>query len=85
MYGGAFIVCWINQEDRKEAEVFARTFVEREGWHIQALNRMEIIARSDYDDGHSPLGLASFEEAYKNGSCFRIHTYPNEALPGGAV
>ena len=79
LYGGAFVICWINQSDRKNAQDMARNLLEAEGWEIQTLNYIETIARSAYDDGHSPEGLALFEQAERNGSAIKIHTYPNNA------
>jgi len=81
IYGGAFITCWIDQSDLKNAEVFARGVLDAEGWQIQRLNHIETIARSDFDNGHSPEGLALFEEATRYGSAIKIHTYPNDASP----
>jgi len=76
LYGGAFIICWIDQSDRKNGEDIARSLLDAEGWEIQTLNYFETIARSAYDDGHSPEGLALFDQAARNGSAVKIHTYP---------
>ena len=75
-YGGAFATCWIDSGDQSEAEVQARGFLEGEGWRVETVEEAYVIARSVYDDGHSPEGLERFDRAVQDGDCYQIHTYP---------
>ena len=73
---GAFVTCWIDGRDQPEAEALAWEVIHEEGWQVEALEEAYPIIRAAYDDGHSPEGLAHFEQAEADGECFVVHTYP---------
>ena len=75
-YGGAFVTCWIDTDDQPEAEAIAREVIEGEGWEVVSFNEAYPVTREVYDDGHSPEGLAHFEQAAEDGDCFSFHMYP---------
>ncbi len=78
-FGGAIINCWIKELDGRDAEEFARSVIEERGWNIESIEDRYPIAREDYADGHSPEGLAAFEDAERTGQCFVCHTFFSEA------
>jgi hypothetical protein len=84
-YGGAFINMWARDMNLEQAMNFARPYLEAQGWSIQGVEESCDITRDDYADKHSTEGLASFEEAERNGTCFMIHTFPKEELNGSAA
>jgi len=74
-FAEAIINCWINREDRAEAESLARSVIADQGWCVENLEDHYTITREDYADGHSREGLEAYDNAERDGHSFICHTY----------
>lgn len=73
-YGGAYVNCWVDNDNHEEAEKIARQYIEDCGWTVEAKEEDRIVYENDYADAAD--GLENYRKAEAEGSCFVFHTYP---------
>jgi hypothetical protein len=72
--GGAYVNCWIQGEDRQEAEQRASDLIHEYGWSVEALEEGAIVSRADYSQDDEDREF--FEQALAEGEVLVFNTWP---------
>ncbi|RIJ42485.1 hypothetical protein [Pontibacter oryzae] len=72
--GGAYIKCWIESENFKQADIVARNEIEEMNWNVLVLDEAYTITREDYLEDKN--GLEYYEQALIDKQVYVFHTYP---------
>jgi hypothetical protein len=72
--GGAYVNCWIQSGDRREAEERARTLIQDYGWSVEALEEGAIVTSESYDEDEEDREF--FEQALVEGEVLVFNTWP---------
>lgn len=72
--GGAYVSCWIQNQDRQEAEKRATELIEEYGWSVEALQDGSVVTSADYarDDEDREF----YEQALVEGEVLVFNTWP---------
>ena len=72
--GGAYVECWIQSDDRDQAEERATDLIYDYGWAVESLEAEAIVTRADYEeDGEN---RQFYEQALTEGEVLVFHTWP---------
>jgi hypothetical protein len=71
---GAYINCWINYNNQKEAERKAIEMMDENGWTDVTLDESFTVDRSDYEGNEDQLEY--FDQAVIDGEVLVVYTYP---------
>lgn len=71
---GAYANCWINSNNKREAQKYAEGVIGHHGYVVENLETGERVSRDTYKD--DPEALEHFEEASTEGSCFVYYEWP---------
>lgn len=71
---GAYINCWINDNNQREAKRKAIKMMKENGWSNFTLEEVSIVNRSDYENKEEQLQY--FDQAIIDDEVFVVHTYP---------
>lgn len=72
--GGAYVSCWIQNQDREGAEKRATELIEEYGWSVEALQDGSVVTSADYagDDDDREF----YEQALVEGEVLVFNTWP---------
>jgi hypothetical protein len=71
---GAYINCWMNYDNQKEAERKAMEMMHENGWTDLTLDEVSKVNRSDYEDNEDQLQY--FDQALTDDEVLVVYTYP---------
>lgn len=72
--GGAYVSCWIQSQDRQDAEQRATELIQDYGWSVEALEEGAIVSSSDYDQDDEDRQF--YEQALVEGEVLVFNTWP---------
>jgi len=72
--GGAYVSCWIQSQDRQDAEQRATGLIQDYGWSVEALEEGAIVSSSDYDEDDEDRQF--YEQALVEGEVLVFNTWP---------
>ncbi len=75
--GGAYVLAWVNIENKAAAEHFARDEIQESNWVPGETTETVKVTRAGYHDDDA--NLAHYLEAVESGSQFVFHTWPIDA------
>jgi hypothetical protein len=72
--GGAYVSCWIQNQNRQEAEKRATELIVEYGWSVEALQEGAVVTSADYarDDEDREF----YEQALVEGEVLVFNTWP---------
>jgi hypothetical protein len=72
--GGAYVSCWIQSQDRDDAEKRATALIEEYGWSVESLQEGSVVTSADYarDDEDREF----YEQALVEGEVLVFNTWP---------
>lgn len=72
--GGAYVSCWIQSQDREEAEKRATQLIEEYGWSVESLQEGSVVTGADYagDDEDREF----YEQALVESEVLVFNTWP---------
>src|ERR1700685_2816252 len=71
--GGAYVCCWVANQDEAIAEQIARSAIVEEGWTVDAVEESYPVSRDRYE-GHD--SLEHFDRALIDGHALLFHLWP---------
>lgn len=72
--GGAYVNCWIQGDDREDAERRASDLIHEYGWAVEALEEGAIVTGADY--GPDDEDREFYEQALVEGEVLVFNTWP---------
>jgi hypothetical protein len=72
--GGAYVNCWIQGEDRQDAEQRASDLIHEYGWSVEALEEGAIVTSADYSQDDEDREF--YEQALVEGEVLVFNTWP---------
>lgn len=72
--GGAYVDCWIQGDDRSEAEGRARGLIQDYGWSVEALESQTTVTSQDYQDDEENREF--YEQALVEQEVLVFNTWP---------
>ena len=72
-FGGAYINVYTTSKTEADAIAVATTEVRDAGWHLDAIDEVNLVTRGDLTDTDS--GLEYFEQALLDGIVVVVHTF----------
>jgi hypothetical protein len=72
--GGAYVSCWIRNEDRQDAEQRARDLIQDYGWTVESLEEGSTVTSADY--GPDDEDREFYEQALTEGEVLVFNTWP---------
>lgn len=72
--GGAYVSCWIQNEDRENAEQRARDLIQDYGWSVEGLEEGATVTGADYGPGDEDREF--YEQALTEGEVLVFNTWP---------
>lgn len=76
---GAFITCWVRDNDEKSAVEQAIRYIEAEGWEIIRVEEQCVAERDWYvDDDEFPESLEAFDQALQDGIGVVVYRWSEE-------
>ena len=72
--GGAYVSCWIQSQDRQDAEQRAAELIQDYGWSVEALEEGAIVSSGDY--GEDDEDRQFYEQALVEGEILVFNTWP---------
>ena len=72
--GGAYVNCWILNDDREAAEGRATDLIEEYGWAVEALEEGAIVSGEDYPPGEEDREF--YEQALIEREVLVFNTWP---------
>lgn len=72
--GGAYVNCWILDDDRHHAQKRAEELIREYGWAVEALEEGAIVTSSDYD--RDDEDLVFYEQALVEREVLVFNTWP---------
>lgn len=72
--GGAYVNCWIQSDDRQEAEQRASDLIHEYGWAVEALEEGSIVSSADYSQDDEDREF--YEQALTEGEVLVFNTWP---------
>ena len=74
--GGAYVNCWIRENDRARAQETAEGLIQDYGWSIEALEEGAVVTGSDYDADDEDREF--YEQALVEGEVLVFNTWPRD-------
>ena len=74
-YSGAVVNVWVDASTEQQALAIAAQEIQEAGWHIESLEAVFPVTRSDYSN--DTTGLEYFEQALVDGIVLVFHTWQN--------
>jgi hypothetical protein len=74
---GAYVDCWIQDEDRDAAQARAADLIDDYGWEVEDLEGEAVVTSADYEAGDENKEF--YEQALVEGEVLVFHTWPHEA------
>lgn len=74
--GGAYVHCWIQAEERAEAEQRASGLIQEYGWSIEALEEGTTVTGDTYSEEDEDREF--YEEALMEGAVLVFNTWPRD-------
>ena len=71
---GAYINCWINDDNQKEAERRAIKMMDENGWAVLTLDEASSVTSSDYSEDDQQLEY--YDQALIDDEVLVVYTYP---------
>jgi hypothetical protein len=86
--GGAFVTCWVNAADLRQAERRAVALIESDGWRPRRFDSWELVTRGTYADREPPTDGSPdlremVEQAFVDGEVCIFHTWLVDAPDAG--
>lgn len=72
--GGAYVNCWIRENDRERAQESAQGLIQDYGWEVKALEEGAVVTGSDY--GADDEDREFYEQALVEGEVLVFNTWP---------
>jgi hypothetical protein len=72
-FGGAYINVYTASKTESDAIAIATTEVREAGWHLDAIDEVNLVTRGDLRDTDN--GLEYFEQALLDGIVVVVHTF----------
>jgi hypothetical protein len=72
--GGAYVSCWIQNEDRQTAEQRAQDLIQDYGWSVESLEDGTTVTSSDYTGDDEDRQF--YEQALAEGEVLVFTTWP---------
>lgn len=74
--GGAYVNCWIQGQDRHEAEKRASDLIHEYKWSVEALEEGAIVTSADYSQDDDDREF--YEQALTEGEVLVFNTWPRD-------
>jgi hypothetical protein len=74
--GGAYVHCWVQGEQRGEAEQRASGLIHDYGWSVEALEEGATVTSADYAEEDEDREF--YEEALMEGAVLVFNTWPRD-------
>ena len=78
--GGAYVHCWIQAEERAEAEQRASGLIHDYGWSVEALEEGATVTGDTYSEEDEDREF--YEEALMEGAVLVFNTWPRDGEVG---
>jgi hypothetical protein len=78
--GGAYVNCWIQSDDRHEAERRASALIDEYGWSVEALEEGATVTSAAY--GPDDEDREFYEQALAEGEVLVFNTWPRDEEDG---
>jgi hypothetical protein len=72
--GGAYVSCWIQNQERQAAEQRATDLIQEYGWSVEGLEEGAIVTGADYDRDDEDREF--YEQALIEGEVLVFNTWP---------
>lgn len=72
--GGAYVNCWIQDDDRESAQESATHLIQDYGWTVESLEEAGTVTGDDYGEGDEDLEF--YEQALTEGEVLVFNTWP---------
>jgi hypothetical protein len=72
--GGAYVNCWIRENDRERAQESAQGLIQDYGWSVESLEEGAVVTGSDYDADDEYREF--YEQALVEGEVLVFNTWP---------
>jgi hypothetical protein len=72
--GGAYVTCWIQNQDRQDAEQRARNLIEEYGWTVESFEEGATVTSADYTGDDEDREF--YEQALAEGEVLVFNTWP---------
>ncbi len=72
--GGAYVSCWIQSQDRADAEQRATDLIHNYGWSVEGLEEGAVVSSADY--GADDEDRQFYEQALVEGEVLVFNTWP---------
>lgn len=72
--GGAYVNCWIQSQDRHDAEQRSRDLIQEYGWSVEALEEGAIVTGDAYEEDEEDREF--YEQALVEGEVLVFNTWP---------
>lgn len=82
--GGAYVNCWVDTDDLRDAEAQAIEAIEAEKWQPTKFDRWQLVNRrfyvdsANYDEAERKELLEVVDEAFEQGLAFEFNCWPPE-------
>lgn len=73
-YGGAFVNCWVDEDNLNKAERMAKEVIASEGWEVTQVEEAYPIRAEDYENNEE--GLRHYYEAQVTNLALVFCTWP---------
>ena len=74
--GGAYVNCWIQGDDRQEAEQRASDLIHEYKWSVEALEEGATVTSADYSQDDDDREF--YEQALTEGEVLVFNTWPRD-------
>jgi hypothetical protein len=74
--GGAYVNCWILNEDRQPAEQRATSLIEECGWSVEALEEQGTVTSDDYAEDDEDRQF--YEQSLVEGEVLVFNVWPRD-------
>ncbi|HBL29456.1 MAG TPA: hypothetical protein DD490_21700 [Acidobacteria bacterium] len=72
--GGAYVSCWMQNQDKDDAEERARELIEDYGWEVESLEEGAVVTGADYEEDDEDREF--YEQALVEGEVLVFNTWP---------